>query len=180
MKNEDRMAFVEVVVGFAELKGKALSGPALELYWRAMEHWDLEDFRTAAAQLLRTCEFMPTPADFEKLRKAGRNTAGEAFHEAVQWCASSAYRNGPHPDPIVNACVRAIGGYQVIAMAEADRLPFLERRFAEHFEHISDAMDTREEVPQLAYSGLRISGPQAFGAIASDIGERLGGPSRNS
>ena len=173
MNSDDRTAFLEVVVGFAELKGKALSGPALELYWNAMRGWEFADFREAAAQLLRTCEFMPTPADFEKLRKAGRATAGEAFAQAVQWCASSAYRQANHPDPVVHACVRAIGGYQVIAMAESDRLPFLERRFAEHHEHISDAMDTREQVPQLAYSRSRLAGPQSFGSIAGDVFRQL-------
>ena len=68
----DRKAFCEIVLGFAELKGKQLSAAAIELYWRSMQHWPLEDFRAAAQQLLRTCEFMPTPKDFEDLRRASK------------------------------------------------------------------------------------------------------------
>ena len=70
MQPSDRKAFLEVVVGFAELKGKQLSAPALELYWNAMQGWTIEDFRKAAAHLLQTCEFMPTPKDFNDLKKA--------------------------------------------------------------------------------------------------------------
>ena len=79
MTPDDRRPCLEIVIGFAELKGKKLSTPALELYWTAMQAWDLQDFRAAANHLLKTCEFMPTPKDFEDLRKAGRMKAGEAW-----------------------------------------------------------------------------------------------------
>jgi hypothetical protein len=163
MKPADRKQFVEVVLGFAELKGKALSAPALELYWRAMQDWSLDDFRAAAEQLVRTSEFMPTPKDFEDLRKMGRPTAGEAWLEA-RACArgwrerESAVCTG---NRLIDRAVAAIGGYRAIAMCDLDRIGFLERRFAEHFESMQDAEDVRDAVPQLAYGGEgRISGPR--------------------
>jgi hypothetical protein len=146
----DRKKFLEIVIGFAELKGKALSAPALELYWRAMQGWALEDFQAAAEVLLRTCEFMPTPKDFEDLRKAGRMTPGEAFSRAMEIARScSPYRAATSGDACIDAAARACGGYFAMGQHETVKLGFLERAFTEHFATISDAQDTRDALPQL-------------------------------
>lgn len=154
MTRDDYTAFCEIVLGFAELKGKQLSAPAIELYWHAMQSWELGDFRLAAAQLLRTCEFMPTPKDFEDLRKATRPALAEAWERARQACGSAIQcgqvtHNGTCGDELIDRAVRGIGGYGVIAMCETARLPFLERRFAEHYEQLQDVEDVRQAVPEL-------------------------------
>lgn len=173
MKSTDRKKFVEVVMGFAELKGKQLSTPALELYWRSMQHWELPDFLAAAEQLVRTSEFMPTPKDFEDLRKAGRATAGEAWAHAVASCGSChsalGYTSGGTcGDHFVDRVVRAIGGYRAIALCDPEKLHFLEKRFAEHFESMQDAEDVREAVPQIAFSGGHaLNGPRRIRDLLS-------------
>jgi hypothetical protein len=166
----DRKAFLETVVGFAELKGKQLSAPALELYWRSLQHWDLPDFRAAAEQLLRTCEFMPLPKDFEDLRKAGRLTAGEAWAEVLR-CARKGY--DLPDDELTRRAVNAIGGIRTVMMSDVDKTPFLERRFAEHFESIQESMDTREAVPQIAFDRRGITGPTS---AANLLGRLFPGP----
>jgi hypothetical protein len=171
----DRQKFVEVVLGFAELKSKQLSTPALELYWRSLQHWPLEDFLAAAEQLVRTSEFMPTPKDFEDLRKAGRRTAGEAWMLALEYARhshSAPYLNGSSTpdDELMVRAVRAIGGFRAIAMSDVDKTQFLERRFCEHYEAMKDAEDVRAAVPQIAYAGRpQLSGPQS-------VRHLLGGP----
>ena len=160
MTPDDREPFLEVVIGFAELKGKALSAPALGLYWNAMQDWSLADFRTAANHLIRSSEFMPTPKDFEDLRKAGRPTAGEAWTRARMACGSAIQcgqvtAGGTCGDEFIDRVVRAVGGYGAIAMCDTDKLHFLERRFAEHFETMQDACDVRDAVPQIAADGAR-------------------------
>lgn len=150
MNASDRAAFVKIVMGFAEVKGKQLSLPAVEFYWGAMQDWELADFQAAAHRLSKTMEFMPTPKHFEDLRKAGRDTAVESWARAVAHAASSRYRNGPLGDRRIDMLVTALGGYAAIAMCEEDKLHFLERRFCEHFENVEDADDTREAVPQIA------------------------------
>lgn len=152
----DYQGFRDVVLGFAELKGKQLSAPAIELYWRSMQHWTLADFRRAAEHLLRTCEFMPVPKDFEDLRKAGRPTAGEAWGEVLD-CA----RRGLEPpnNPVIELALRAIGGIQAVAMSETHRTPFLERRFCEHFEAARDAQDIRAGVPEITAQSYALEGP---------------------
>lgn len=166
MNPGDRKKFLEVIIGFAELKGKALSAPAMELYWRSLQHWDLSDFLAAAEHLIRTCEFMPLPKDFEDLRKAGRPTAGEAWAKAVAACGSChsavGYTSGGTcGDPFVDRVVRAIGGFRAIAMCDSEKLHFLERRFSEHFETMQDAQDTREAVPAITFkTRSTLTGPR--------------------
>jgi hypothetical protein len=173
VKPQDRPKFLEIIVGFAELKGKQLSAPAMELFWNAMQAWSIEDFSAAANELIRKCEFMPTPKDFEDLRKAGRKTPGEAWAEVLEYVRGGAYHqwdcgrptfNVDHPrmtDELILAAVRAIGGFDVIAMSKTDQTPFLERRFAEHYESISDAEDVREALPQIA-------GPATLNRLTTD------------
>jgi hypothetical protein len=155
MIEADHEEFLKIIRGFASLKGKpALSSDALSMYWYAMLEWRIEEFRSAAVHLLRTLAFMPQPADFEKLRKTGRQTAGEAFARAVQTsksCSQRGYMNDnvTSDDPLIDRAVRAIGGYCCFAMCDVDKLHFLERRFTEHYESIQDAGDVREWLPQL-------------------------------
>lgn len=152
MRPTDRTAFLEVVIGFAELKGKALSAPALELYWNAMQAWTIEDFRAAAQHLVRTCEFMPTPKDFEDLKRAGQPTPAEAWEKAraaCQWTVNG-YVEKPGTDPLVSKALRSIGGANALAMCDEDKLHFLERRFAQVYESLADSNAIREALPLIA------------------------------
>jgi hypothetical protein len=152
LKPSDRRAFLEIVIGFAELRGKQLSAPALELYWNAMQDWELADFQAAANRLLKTCEWMPLPHHFEALLRAGRSTAAEAWIEARKWIkwGLHGYTIVEGAPPMIAQSIRAIGGANVLGMCDEDKLTFLERRFVEHYQTIEDATDTREALPQLA------------------------------
>lgn len=160
MRNTDRQRFLEIIIGFAEIKGRTLSRPGLELFWNAMQDWSIEDFQTAANRLVSTCEFMPGPKEFEDLRKAGRPTVGEEWATILE-----AARSGSIPNVSVPAlrAVAAIGGLGAIAMSKTDATPFLERRFAEHFAQLQDAVEIREALPQLA-------APDAVKRLAAAMG----------
>ena len=172
MKLRDRVEFARIVTGLSAIKpGNKLTPEGLELYWMALQNWELEDFKRAAAHLASTCEFMPNPYHFEQLRKAGRPTAGEAFARAVKASGSAIQcgyvtNNGACGDELIDRVVRAIGGYGVLAMCETDKLTFLERRFTEHYESISDAQETRDALPQITQDHRQqLSGPQSIAAL---------------
>lgn len=152
MIDADKAEFVKVVMGFAELKGKQLSLPAIELYWRAMRDWPLEYFMVAAERLVKTSQFMPEPYHFDQLRKASRMTAGEAFAKVLAWARSGMY-TVPAQTPeaiLIDRVVQAMGGWGRITGHDPEKLHFLENSFVENFETISDATDTREALPQIA------------------------------
>jgi hypothetical protein len=95
---------------------------------------------------------MPTPKEFEDLRRAGRPTAGEAWASALDHVRSGAYRRETFDDELTARAVSALGGWSVLALSDESKLPFLERRFAEHFEAIREAADVRDGMPLLGYS----------------------------
>lgn len=150
MSPVDRKAFCEIVLSLAELFGKELSPQALELYWRAMQAWPLEEFRAAAEHFLRA-QFMPKPFDFEQLRRAALPTAGEA------WARVLAHVRGPYRDgsgldeggPIDRA-VAALGGYRALAFRDSQYLAIDERRFATLFDELVDVAVVRRAIPQLS------------------------------
>jgi hypothetical protein len=167
----EKPEMVRILAGLATIKpGAKLTPEAYEVWWMAMQHWPLDEFKAAAAHLARTSEFMPSPYHFEQLRKANRPTSGEAFAEAVQHAASGAWRAGGTGDPLIDQAVRALGGFRVIAMCEEDKLPFLERRFAEHFESITDAEVVRYSLPDLTPDRPAIPGPQGIVGVMARIG----------
>lgn len=149
MTPADKTKFIKQLVGLASIKpGKDLTPEAYEIWWQAMQAWSLEEFIQAAAHLSRSVEFMPSPYHFEQLRKAGRPTAGEAWEE-IRAMARLSYEGEPD-DPVAAKALRALGGLRTVAMCDSDKVHFLERRFAEHYEAMQDAKDTREAVPQIA------------------------------
>jgi hypothetical protein len=169
MTPSDFDGFCDIVVAFAELKGKSLSQPALKLYWAAMQSWTLEEFQAAAAHLVTTCQFMPNPADFENLRKAGRQTAAEAWAEVLHFAR---YEYSPNRvrtkrfSPEVERALQSIGGISAIAMSEVDKTHFLEKRFHDNFEVMRESSDTRDAVPQVT----RQSGPTSIGSVMRKLG----------
>ncbi len=140
----DEEEFLKVLNGLAAMKKLELNAPAIELWWLSFQSWEIADFKIAAAQLIKTCKWIG-PNDFENLRKAGRETPAEAWVAArkfLRW-GLHGYTLDENCPPKIATCIRALGGANVIAMTDEDKLPFLERRFTEHYETLEDADDVR-------------------------------------
>lgn len=164
MTPTDKPGFVAVLVGLAAVKpGKGLTPEALEIWWNAMQRWELADFREAASHLARSVEFMPSPYDFEQLRRAGRRTSQEAWSEVLEFVRKGFHRfkddwglsitdrtQGRKLDDRIERAVHCLGGYKAIAMCDEDKLHFLGRQFNEAYDAMQDADEVRASVPQLA------------------------------
>jgi hypothetical protein len=167
MQSSDFERFRNVMAGMGEMYGKELSPPLLDAYWLSLRSWSLADFQDAAAHLMGSGQFMPKPADFNALRKAGRPTPSEAWLTAthsLQWgLHGHTVRDGC--DPLIAKAIHAIGGPTVIAMTPTDKLPFVERRFCEVYESLQDSNDTREAVPQIASENRKLLASALGGVI---------------
>lgn len=168
MQPSDREEFLRTLNGLAAIKpGAKLTHEALDMWWLALSAWSIDEFKRASAHLATASEFMPNPYHFTQLRKAGEITAGEAFQQARVIVRSlnprefASHRSG---DARLDAAIRACGGYEALAMCTTDNIGFFERRFAEHFESISDAEAVREALPQIAGTP-RLTGPQPVRAL---------------
>lgn len=152
MRPEDKVEFAQTVTAMASHKRQTLTAMDHRFWWEGMQAWTLADFQAAAFQLVKTRDFMPSMKDFEDLRKAGRMTAGEAFAKALEWARTGAYRY-PAQTPeamLIDRVVQAMGGWIALCGSDPEKIHFTEKRFAEHYETIEDATDTRVALPQIA------------------------------
>lgn len=138
MRPNDRKAFLEVVLGFAELKGRQLSAPALELYWNSMQDWSIEDFRSAANTLIKSCEYMPTPKEFNDLRKALKPSGATAW-----------FTKGTSPDPLANKAMQIAAQGRYVGHIPIDELQWVQKRFIEVYEELLDKDEAQVALPHL-------------------------------
>lgn len=147
--------FSVIIAGMAEMYGKPITAAGIKMYWAVLhKRWDLGDFAAAAGDLCGTCQFMPTAKDFEDLRNKGKMTPGEAWTIARSMSMSCIHHGavtagGSCGNEFIDRVVKAVGGYRTIFMANERDIGFIERRFAEHYESMMDAEDTRERLPQI-------------------------------
>lgn len=136
--------FRAVMAGMSKLYDKEIDAVLLDAYWLALRDWRLEDFESAAGHLMANSEFMPRPAAFNALRKAGTPTAHEAWTRVLSGAQLE-------PGSVTERAANAMGGQQRIRMADIERdLPHIQRRFIEAYEGMTDAEAIREAVPQIA------------------------------
>ena len=86
MAPDDKPEFVRVLNGLAAIKRVDLTKEAYEMWWGSMSDWSIDDFRGAAGHLLKTCQFMPSPYDFEQLRVVHEKTGHEAWAGVLEHC----------------------------------------------------------------------------------------------
>lgn len=138
MESTDRAEFVRVLNGLAAIRRVTLTAEALEMWWGSMRHWQLAPFKTAATQLLRTCQFMPTPYDFEQLALAEWPTAAEA------WLGYE----GDDPDvkQIINQCEHLVFGdiqdcYR--GWVQTDEMQWRQKRWMAAYDEMIEARKQR-------------------------------------
>lgn len=149
MQPTDRAEFAQVMNGMAAIKGRDLTPEALKLWWAALADWSIDEFKAAAAHLLKACAFMPTPYDFEQLRRAGDMTAGEAWELVL---------SGKPLEGRALRAARAVGGQYAIRHAHIERdLPHFERRFKEAYAELTDVDQVRDALPQIAKIDPRLT-----------------------
>lgn len=155
MQPSDFQRFNAVMTGMAEMYQRELSNFLLDAYWLAMRDWMLTDFEAAAAHLMSTLKWMPKPSDFTELRRAGEPTDAEAWTTALAACVN--WRNTEAlPTGRIARAAAAVGGFQAIAMANTERdLPFVQKRFLDAYNELSDVEPVREALPQITEHGAR-------------------------
>lgn len=169
MRTDDRQEFVRVLTGIATIRRVDLTAEAFELWWNAMKEWEIGDFKDASGYLLKNCQFMPAPYDFEELLTKQRPSAHEAWAEALCF-ASGGWRTALHEDSRINSVVGALGGWSVIALCNNEKLGFLERRFIESYNDFIDCDDVRVALPKLTErSTKKLGGPVSVGQLVKQV-----------
>lgn len=108
---------VLIIAALAELFDKQISQTGLILYVHALRDIPDEAIEQAAARAAETCKFMPRPVEIRELAGESRTEdrallAWQVFEAAVE--SVGVYRSPNFDDPLINATVRSLGGWQLI------------------------------------------------------------------
>lgn len=151
MIDSDKSEFSKILGGMSEIRGKPLSREGMAMYWLALSDWSMEEFRQAAKHLLSHSQFMPTPYDFEQLRKKSSDeTAGEAWEQVRRVIRHRHHSDPTSISPKVDKIVRMLGGYTTLGLTPSDEMQWREKKFFELWESQSDAEEVRQALPLLS------------------------------
>lgn len=133
MQQADFKRFHAVMAGMAKLYERELDNILLDAYWLALRDWPFEEFQAAAARLMQTSEFMPRPAAFNALRESARK----------QLAAEAWFTKGTSDNPRANRAMKIATQGRYIGHIPVDELPWVQKRFIETYEDLSDVEEAR-------------------------------------
>lgn len=134
MTSTDQQPFVLLMTSIAELYGKKLSKPLLDIYWRCLEPYSLALIRTALkAHILHPDggQFMPKPADVLRIIHGNSETqALQAWGKVLQAIRMvGSYDSVVFDDPVIHAAIMELGGWVELCHSDTKSLVFIGKQF---------------------------------------------------
>lgn len=140
MTATEKPDFARLMSALCAAMGAECDAAMLEGYWLALRDMDLPSVRRAVSSALQECTWMPKPGELRQ--RCGVVTAQQrcvvAF-EAVSRAAASvgSYHSVDFEDPIVNATIRNMGGWERLCAMRAEEYAVWGRK---EFERIYQAL----------------------------------------
>ncbi len=152
MTNELQTAITGCITMLAEMFGKPVSPGLFRAYELGLRGMSVEQIKSATEQALRECRFMPPPAELRELvylRLPDRAVkAWLSFEQAV--VENGYIRTVTFDDPVINATVRALGGWEHCCGMPANEFDtFLQKRFQETYQALARAGVSDEQAAPL-------------------------------
>jgi len=130
--------FAQIMIALGEYYGRELSPQLIDIYWRALDGYDIETIDRAIQRHLKSPDngqYFPKVADIVRLVSG---TSTEAAHTAwakVEAAVSSVggWRSVVFDDPLIHAVIQDMGGWIFICERDADEWPFTGKEFRERY-----------------------------------------------
>lgn len=153
MLDQERKAFALLIDALAANFGKPAEEPLLEAYWRALRDLPLGAVEQAVDAALRQCKHMPRGVELRELAGEIPNTS----RAVLAWAAlqkaigqHGAYRSVDFDDPVINATVRNLGGWQrLCAMPVEEFEKWLRKDFERVYASLCSSGVSQEAVAYL-------------------------------
>lgn len=129
-----------IVEGLAAMFRTEVTKALLEGYWLGLSDLDYEEVKRAAVDAIRTCRFMPTVSELrERIHGSLAERAVIAWQEVSKAIECvGAYQTVVFEDPVSNAAVSNVGGWQRLCESSADELDrFIRRDFERAYQAIA-------------------------------------------
>jgi hypothetical protein len=138
VKHEEKIDFVNMMSGVAEIYGKKMSETLLDVYWFTLEKYEFEQIKTSIGMHMSnpdTGQFMPKPADFIRyIEGKSQDRALFAWKKLIQAVKQwGSYQSIVFDDPLIHHVVDEMGGWILFCRSEEAKLPFLFQDFSRHY-----------------------------------------------
>lgn len=113
MVESDKKTFALLIGVMHETFGKAASRPAIEGYWLSLADIEWSSCQRAIHTAMMTCDFLPTPSKIRQIVVGGtdEDIASQAWLDVVKAMPIGCYKAVSFRDPVINATLRALGGW---------------------------------------------------------------------
>lgn len=111
MPNSQRQDFAAMLATLATTFNRPVTELLADAYWTALQDIPPNDLRAAVTECLRSCRFMPTPAEIRE-----KCQPNHALAAATEWQALIAsFRGHPHQlAPITQRVLKLLGGPETL------------------------------------------------------------------
>ena len=144
MKKTDGPELAKLVYALGELYSSAISEIVLQLWFAALEKYDIGDISVAATRWVQNTEggqFMPKPADIIRLIDGSAGTrATEAWNRAMSaMCTHGTNATVAFDDPGIHYAITEMGGWIEFGYWDNSETPFKQKRFEDLYRAYSAA-----------------------------------------
>ena len=136
---QEEQEFITILAAAFAIYGRDVSPGIAELYWNALQRFDLEDIRKAISMHVQNPDngqFVPKPAD---LIRCLEGTSGSAAMIAWSRVEKAIRHIGPYrtvvfDDPGIHAAISDMGGWISLNNVSLDELPFIAKEFEKRYQ----------------------------------------------
>lgn len=134
MKSSDIREFTRVLSSVSSLYTKPMSKAWVELYWAALQSFDLLEVKQALQAHVNhpdLGQYMPKPADVVRfLQGDSRSQALQAWSRVLRATRDiGSYSSVIFDDPVIHAVIQDMGGWVQLCQVREKELPFREQNF---------------------------------------------------
>lgn len=150
MNESDREMFNSFLDGLAATYGKQIDTPQRTVMFIGLADLSLDQYKIAVQKAVRQCEFFPTVAKLRDLAigKPPAQLAWMSVCKAIRTCGP--YRSVNFQDRLINAVIRAMGGWEAVCdLSEKELNSFAWHRFEKAYLALQDARLTSEQAAHL-------------------------------
>lgn len=138
MQASDIPKFTAMMAGIGELYGKTISSMLTEIYWKALQHFEMKDVQQAFEVHINNpdCgQFFPKPADVVRfIEGSGETKALQAWAKVYRAIIHvGSYQSIAYDDPIIHAVLEDMGGWIKLCSVKNDQMPFCANEFQKRY-----------------------------------------------
>jgi hypothetical protein len=159
MNQDDKDIFGQMMTGIAEIYGKKLSAPLLEIYWHLLTRYTLSQIKSALEKHMLNPDagqFMPKPADIIRYLECDTQTqALQAWTKVINAIKSvGAYSSVAFDDPLIHVVIIEMGGWIALCHTSLEQLNFKCHEFSKRY----SALQTQQPLTNSVNYPQKLSG----------------------